>query len=116
MPTPAARPQSVLTQVIEAIAHRLAQHPDIPVCNRDAFRANATSVMHQQWASVFGGESVWLRLYVPNMPSSAREIRRARILSALAAGEPKAVVAKRERVSLRWVQRLAADSSEPPAR
>lgn len=102
-----SRPPSILSRVIEATACRLAQHPSIPVENRLAFAATAESVMHCQWATMFGGETVWVRIYAPHKSGQARAARRARIVQALAAGDVVAVVAKREGVSARWVRKVA---------
>lgn len=102
------RVPSLLTRVISAAAERLADHPTIPLENRLAFRQAAEHVMHAQWASMVGGETVVLRIYASRMSPQTRDARRARILGALAAHEAPAAIAKREGVSARWVRKLQA--------
>lgn len=115
------RVPSLLTRVISAAAERLASDPAVPMESRLAFRQTAEHVMHAQWASMFGGETVWVRIYAPRKNTQAREARRARILAALAADQTTAEIARREAVSARWVQRLrkaanpaCMESSQPP--
>lgn len=98
--------ESMLTRIIAASAERLAQDPRIPLEAREAFRQAAVTTMHGLWSSAFGGETAWVRLYVPRRDAPQREARRRRILAALAAGELPARVADREGVTLRWVQKL----------
>lgn len=101
-----SRAPSILSRVITATATRLAQHPSIPAENRPAFAATAETVMHGQWADMFGGETVWVRIYAARSNSQARADRRARILLALAAGQSVATVAHSEGVSTSWVRKL----------
>ena len=108
-----SRAPSILSRVIHATASRLAQHPSIPLEARPAFAATAESVMHGQWADMFGGETVWVRIYAARTNSQSRADRRARILLALAAGQTVATVAHSEGVSRRWVRKLA-QQAEPP--
>lgn len=104
-----SKPISMLTVIITAAADRLAQDSRIPVENREAFRASAISVMHQQWSDLFGGERV--RMWTARTWSGERKDRQRRILAAIAAGEAAKVIAGRERVSERWVQKLAASAA-----
>lgn len=116
----AERNPSILTRVIGAAAERLAQHPSIPPENRVAFRQAAESVMHGTWASMFGGETVWVRIYAARITAEDRARREARILEALALGDAPEAVARRERVTVRWVQKLrkrtACINSSPAGR
>lgn len=100
------RAPSLLSRVIAATAQRLAQHPSIPPASRAAFEAQAAAVMQTMWSDLFGGESVWVRCYVPHSWATDRACRRDRIRAALAAGERPVDIARRERVSERHVRRL----------
>ena len=99
-----SRPQSVFQRLICAGADALADQWQVPQQNRQAFRDTAVSVLSNTFASLHGGES----LYAPRVTVQLREERKARICQALAAGEASASIAKRERVSKRWVNLLRA--------
>ena len=101
------RPPSILARVITASAERLAQSLDVPQAARPAFRDTVESVLHGQWASMFGGETVRVRFYASRENQRQRDARRQRILAALKAGELPRAIAKRENVSPSWVHRLA---------
>lgn len=98
---------SILTRVIAATAEHLAQHPSIPAENRSAFRDAAETLMHGQWAAMFGGQGLSVRIYAPRISDAARQARRTRILAALLLGEAPLAIARREQVSDRWVRKLA---------
>lgn len=96
--------RGILGRIIDSAAERLSRHPDVPAANRDAFRATAVSVLEHEVCSILGYDEVRLRgwVFIP----SERRARRERIIASLKAGESPSTIAARERVSLRWVQRL----------
>jgi len=100
MKTTTRRP-SLFAQAVDAVAECLARDPLVPPENRDAYRQAWASVIRGGFAQVLGGE----RFYVPSA-REAREAARQRILSALAAGEAPADIARRERVKASWVRKL----------
>jgi len=106
-PTP-----SLFHRLIAATAHRLAQHPSIAPEKRAAFEATAITVMHGVWADICGGHGLEVRLWVPQVFGPARRERHARILAALATGQPRADIARAEGVSLSTVDKLAARAPE----
>jgi Mor family transcriptional regulator len=91
-----------LTQVIRSASDLIAADPRIPLESRAALRATAVSVLHQQFATLVGGE----RVYAPRRNEDERQAQRARILAALAAGDSARAIARREACSLRWVYKL----------
>lgn len=113
------RNPSVLDRVLTAAAERLAQSPAVRPENRAEFQRQAVLVMQDQWSSMFGGESVWVRVYAPRVGAQAREERRGRILRALDAGVPTLDIARAERVTERYVRKLRnsprVESSAEPA-
>lgn len=100
-------PRGLLHVIIAGAAERLAAHPSIPAANREAFRATAVSIIEQQISAVIGGDTLRITGWV--MPPSARQDRRDRIEAALQAGESPKVIAGRELVSRRWVEKVAAE-------
>lgn len=101
--------QGLLSSVINAAADRLARDPRIPDGNRLAYRETAVCVLRSQFAVLFGE-----RVYVSRDPQQERALRRARIVQALAAGEEARSIARRERVSERWVRALRARNELGP--
>lgn len=106
------RPPSILARVISASAVSLAQRWQVPADNREAFVATAESVLAEQWSALFGGETVRVRFYAPKESQRQRDDRRQRIVAALQGGESARAIAKREGVSHRWVNKLAAANRE----
>jgi hypothetical protein len=98
------RQVSMLTTMNRACVSRLAEMWSIPAPNREAFIDQSVHALNQVWADSFGGERV--RVWVAGLSDVERAARRARILAAIDAGEPLLSIAKRERVRLRWVQKL----------
>lgn len=96
------RPLPILSRLIRTAAERLAHDPVVPPENREAFRANCESVLHAQFSLEFGGE----RIYAPREATWLRMERRQRIERALALGDSTAAIARRERVSERWVRKV----------
>lgn len=101
--------QGLLTSVIDAAASRLANDPRVPDANRAAYRDTVVCVLRSQFAVVFGE-----RVYVARDPQQERAQRRARIVQALAAGEQPPSIARRERVSERWVRAIRARGTVSP--
>jgi Mor family transcriptional regulator len=101
------RDPPILTRLIRAAAERLAHDACIPDANREAFRQTCASLLHAQFSLHFGGE----RIYAPRESSWLRMERRQRIEQALQRGDTPPQVARREGVSLRWVQRVRKDGA-----
>ncbi|MBK9362989.1 MAG: hypothetical protein IPM99_18745 [Rubrivivax sp.] len=95
---------SLLAHVIERAAEALAADSRIPAPARVAFQQHAAHVLRVQFAAMVGGE----RIYAPKLGDVERAAREQRIQQALAAGEPTRLIARRERVSERWVRALRA--------
>lgn len=91
-------------ELLAAIARRLTASPAIPPENREAFAAVAPRLIEEAIISVLGCDSVQLTGWV--IAPSERQARRERIIAALRQGEPPAVIASRELVTVRTVQRL----------
>ena len=89
----------LLTQVIRSAAERLAQDAGIPAAVRVEYRMRAERVLLSQFAAIAGGE----KLYSPTSAGFSRHERHQRICAALRAGENAQDIARRERVSRRWV-------------
>jgi hypothetical protein len=94
----------LMSQVIGAIAERLAADPRIPVENREAYRQTVRSVIEAELSRLFPGEQ--LRMYIPKFGSAQRKERDERIAAAIAAGEAPDDIAKRESITVRHVRRL----------
>ena len=101
----------LLTQVIRAAAQKLAQDAGIPAAVRVEYQLRAERVLFRQFSGLIGGE----RVYTPASPAFERQERHERICAALGAGESSASIARRERVSRRWVNALAARMREQAA-
>lgn|SRR5574337_51257 len=95
---------SMFTRFVSAAADRLAADHRIPHAERAAFRLAAQLVIVAQASAIFGGE----RIYAPRRPQITRAERDARVLTALAGGEAAASIARRERITVRWVQAISA--------
>lgn len=93
-------------ELLEAIARRLTASPAIPPENREAFAAVAPRLIEETIRSVLGCDTVQLTGWV--IAPSERQARRERILAAIVAGEAAGVIASRELVSVRWVEKLRA--------
>lgn len=74
---------------------------DIPPENRQAFRDTFVTVVSGKLSDAFGGEQ--LRVYVPKETAEQRTARDERIAAALEAGETQRDIAKREKVTQKWV-------------
>lgn len=81
-----------------ALAERLTRHSP----NSEAEYLTMVSLIYAQAAAVFGGE----RIYGPRINPVELEQSRARITSALQAGEPPAAIARREGVTERHVRKV----------
>lgn len=93
------RPPSRFTRLIASGAERLGVDPQ-----------RAIVVYESLLSELYGGETV--RFCAAMTPPSSRIARQRRIASSLAAGEPVVVIAQREHVSVRWVQRLRKNTKE----
>lgn len=98
----------IVHRIISSAADRLSQDPRIPADARDAFRATAISVFEQQVRELIGCDTV--RLTGWRVTPSERQARRQRIEVAIKSGEPAGSIARRERVSESWVQKLGASA------
>jgi len=107
---PAPKPRGLVHAIIAAAADKLSQHASIPPENREAFRATAVSVIEQQICSVIGYDTVQLTGWI--IPPSQRLAQRERIVAAIHQGERPRVIASRELVSIRTVERLRCKVSE----
>lgn len=92
------RGDSLFHAFASALAERLTRNSP----NREAEYLTLVSMIYAQAAAVFGGE----RIYGPRTNPIELEQSRGRIASALEAGEPTAVVAKREGVSVSLVKKI----------
>lgn len=92
------------TSLLVQIAERAASHPLIEQAVIGAVRATLPGVIESVMREIHPGDT--LRLYVPKTSSADRRARDQRIGAALAAGEPTAVIAKREDISRRHVNNL----------
>ena len=101
------RPPSILDRVIGASVERLVQTLNVPPAAQPAFRDTAHSVLHGQWASMFGGETVRIRFYASKENQRQRDERRQRIVAALRNGESTRAIARRQGCSQRWVEKVA---------
>lgn len=93
---------SLFAQVIERAAHAVAVQQGIPAPNRPAYVQHVASILRAEFSALVGGE----RAYVPKVSDVERRASRQRILAALEAGEPVAVIAAREGATTRWVRKL----------
>ena len=98
------KPKGVVHRILAAAAETLAQHPSIPVENREAFKAQVISVMEHQITAVLGCDSIPLAGWA--IVPSERQARRDRIVEALRRGDASPHIASRELVSVRWVNKL----------
>ena len=99
-----------LAQVlVDAIVRAVAEHPSVPAENRAAFYAVGPRLVQETIRSVLGCDSVQLTGWA--IVPTERLARRDRILRALEAGEPPALIASRELVSVRWVQKLRREAA-----
>ena len=95
--------------IIRDLAQQAAAHPRIENAVMGAIRAELPGVIEELLRQTWGGEQ--LRLYVPRRGShqSARErVDRIRTLAAPPSSLSPALIAQREGVSLRTVQRALA--------
>jgi len=101
------KPRNPLLDVIDSIAERMSLDPSIPDERRAAFRLNAVHVGQQMVAAIIGGDLVygWV------MPPGQRLERRERVEAALVRGESVKVIAGRELVSRRWVEKVRAEAA-----
>lgn len=90
------------TSLFHAFACALADRLTRNALNREAEYLTMVSLIYAQAASVFGGE----RIYGPRTNQVEREQARLRIAQAIEAGEPPAVIARREGVTDRHVRKV----------
>jgi hypothetical protein len=95
---------SILRTVLNLAADRAASIAGVPPENRAEFRDVLVRAIEDELAKRFGGET--LKLYFPRLGGMQRKARDERIEAALGAGEAPAVIAKRERISPRWVRKF----------
>lgn len=99
-------------EVIEELAQRTAMHPRMEAAVMGAVRATLPDVLEGVLRDMFAGENV--RLWVPKVSRRVAHERDVRIAAALSAGEAQSVIAKRENVSTRHVERINARRKAPP--
>jgi hypothetical protein len=91
-------------RLIGMLADWISDDATLPLENREALRATIVAVGCARLSDAFGGEQ--LRLYVPKPDMQHRIAREARITAAVSAGEAPNVIAKREKVTARWVRKV----------
>lgn len=94
--------------LLRRLAEQAASHPRIEQAVLGAIRQELPGVIEQLLSAMYPGETV--RFYARKR-SGDRGERDRRIAAALVAGDPPALVAAREGLSLRQVQRIAAAAS-----
>jgi hypothetical protein len=99
------RRPSMFRQLIRGAATRIAADPSIPPENREALAQHAEHIIWHQWRELFGGDVVNLR--APDIEPGEREARAQRIACARSAGESLEIIARRERLHVESVRKIA---------
>jgi hypothetical protein len=86
------------------MAEQAASHPRIEKAILGALRAELPNLIEQMLSQMCGGET--LRMYVRKRPAHAKMERNMRIQADAASQIPLAMIAKREDLTLRQVQRI----------
>jgi hypothetical protein len=97
--------------ILRALAQEAAVHPAIQGAVNNALMQTLPTVIEGILCKLYPGETV--RLYVRKRPDQdQRAMRDERIRAAAAEGTPKGLIADREGITLRQVQRVLAGVKE----
>lgn len=98
--------------ILRALAQEAAAHPQIEKAVIGALRQTLPTVIEGILCEMYPGET--LRLYVRKRTGPDRTTRDERIRAAAEHGTPNSLIASREGITVRQVQRVLA-SSRPPS-
>lgn len=96
--------RSPFSSLVRLVADVVARDPRVPDAAREAFRSAVVTSLEGELSRLYGGEE--LCMWIPKLGPETRRARDERIASAISTGEPPAVVAKREKVSVHHVRRI----------